>query len=105
VKAATIPVLLPRGTNEKRDPRQGSCSLDNAGGKWALAIEGTNDGDVEPLTGLIQLLWKGHVARHADGPNYRPQRQDEAQMAVHLAAMLVQWFASGAVRRREADTQ
>jgi hypothetical protein len=52
---------------------------------------------------MIELLWKGHVARHAGGPNYRPQRQGEAQMAVHLATTLVQWFTSGAVAPRETD--
>jgi hypothetical protein len=53
---------------------------------------------------MVELLWKGHVARHAGGSNYRPQRQDEAEMAVHLATTLVQWFISKEIRPRETDT-
>ncbi len=99
VEAAAIPILLPKGM--KVTLGTVLAHLRDAGGKWALAIDGTNDGDVAPLTAMIQLLWKGHVARHAGGPSYRPQRQDEAEMAVHLATTLVQWFTSGAVRLRE----
>ena len=102
VEAAAIPVLLPKGTKATLGTVRGH--LRDAGGKWTLAIKGANDGDVAPLTSMIELLWKGHVARHAGGPNYRPQRQDEAVMAVHLATTLVQWFISGAVRLREMDT-
>lgn len=100
VEAAAIPVVLPDGSRETLGKVLGH--LNQAGHKWALAIDGENSGDVAPLVAMIGLLWKGHVARHAGGPSYRPQRQDEAQMAVHLAVTLVQWFASGAVRRREA---
>jgi hypothetical protein len=62
-------------------------------------IEGTNAGDVAPLAGMIRLLWEGQQ-RHAGGPNSREQLQEESEMAVHLAATLVQWFTSGAIRRR-----
>jgi hypothetical protein len=102
VEAAAIPVLLPKGTRVTLGTVL--AHLRDAGGKWALAIEGVNDGDAAPLTAMVELLWKGHVARHAGGPNYRPQHQDEAEMAVHLATTLVQWFISKAVRPRETDT-
>jgi hypothetical protein len=103
VEAAAIRALLPKGTKETLGTVH--KHLKGAGGKWALAIEGANDGDVAPLTVMIELLWRGHlVARHPGGPNYRPQHQDEAEMAVHLATTLVQWFISGAVRPRETDT-
>jgi hypothetical protein len=102
VEAAAIPVLLPKGTTETLGTVR--AHLRDAGGKWTLAIEGANEGDVAPLTAMIELLWTGHVARHAGGPNYRPQRQDEAEMAVHLATTLVQWFISRAVRPRKTDT-
>jgi hypothetical protein len=103
VEAAAIPVLRQKGTKQTLGTVH--RYLKHAGGSWALAIEGANDGDVAPLTAMIELLWRGHlVARHPGGPNYRPQRQDEAEMAVHLATTLVQWFISGAVRPRETDT-
>ncbi|MFI6611933.1 MULTISPECIES: hypothetical protein [unclassified Streptomyces] len=99
-EAAAIPVVLPKGTKETLGKVH--AHLRDASDKWELAIEGTNDGSVAPLTELIGLLWKGHVARHAGGPTFRPQRQDEAQMAVHLAATLVHWFSTGAVRQRKS---
>lgn len=103
VEAAAIPVLLPKGAKETLGTVL--AHLKGAGGKWALAIEGAKAGDVAPLTAMVELLWKGHVARHAGGPNYRPQRQDEAEMAVHLATTLVQWFISKEIRPRETDTR
>jgi hypothetical protein len=99
VEAAAIPVVLPNGTRETLG--KVLAHLTQAGDKWELAIEGPNSGDVAPLTEMISLLWKGHVARHAGGPTFRPQRQDEAQMAVHLASTLVHWFTSGSVRLRQ----
>lgn len=99
VEAAAIPVLLPKGTRETLGKVH--AHLRQAGDKWSLAIKGANNGDVAPLKAMIELLWKGHIARHAGSPNYRTQHQDEAEMAVHLATTLVQWFISGAVRPRE----
>jgi hypothetical protein len=101
VEAAAIPLLLPNGTKETLG--KVLAHLGDAGYKWTLAIDAADDGDVAPLTAMIRLLWKGHVARHAGGPDFRPQRQDEAQMAVHLAATLVQWLTHGALRRRESN--
>ncbi|MEW2325754.1 hypothetical protein AB0926_32525 [Streptomyces griseoincarnatus] len=100
VEAASIPVVLPRGTRETLGKVH--AHLRDASDKWELAIEGANDGSVAPLTEMIGLLWKGHVARHAGSPAFRPQRQDEAQMAIHLAATLVHWFRTGAVRPRKS---
>jgi hypothetical protein len=100
VEAAAIPVVLPKDTRATLGKVLNH--LKNASGKWELAIEGPNAGDIAPLTAMVRLLWEGHVARHAGGPNFRPQRQDEAEMAVHLAATLVQWLVSGAVRPRRA---
>ncbi|WP_331757303.1 hypothetical protein [Streptomyces albidoflavus] len=98
VEAAAIPVMLPKGKTETLG--KVLTHLTDADRKWELAIAGPSDGSVAPLIEMIRLLWKGHVARHAGGPNFRPQRQDEAQMAVHLAATLVHWFTTGAVRPR-----
>jgi hypothetical protein len=98
VEGAAIRVVLPndaQGTLGKV-----IAHLGRAGRKWELAIEGPNAGDIGPLVGVLRLLWQGHVGRHAGGPTARRQRQDEAEMAVHLAATLVHWFTSGAVRQR-----
>ncbi|HEY3505175.1 MAG TPA: hypothetical protein VGN37_20615 [Actinocatenispora sp.] len=98
VEAAAIPRIIP-------SDRVGTLGkvlshLRDSAGNWELAIEGKNDGDIAPVVAMIELLWHGHVARHPGGPNSRPQRLDEAEMSVHLAATLVQWLISGALRRR-----
>lgn len=100
VEAAAIPIVLP--TDTKATLGKVLSHLTQASDKWELAIEGPNGGAVTPLTEMISMLWKGHVARHAGSPTFRPQHQDEAQMAVHLAVTLVHWFATGAVRRRRS---
>ncbi|MFD3719330.1 hypothetical protein [Streptomyces sp. NPDC058674] len=99
VEAAAIPVVLPKSTQDSLG--KVLAHLRDAASKWELAIEGRNGGDVTPVREMISLLWKGHVARHPGSPGFRRQRQDEAQMAVHLAASLVHWFTTGAIRRRD----
>ena len=102
VEAAAIPLVLPSDAV----PTLGKvrAHFADAPHKWRLAIEGNSDGDIAPLTSMISLLWNGHSpARHAGSPSSRAQRQDEAEMAVHLAATLVQWFKSGAIRGRQSS--
>ncbi|WP_144420329.1 MULTISPECIES: hypothetical protein [Micromonospora] len=99
VEAAAIPVVLPKGRLETLGKVR--AHLRDAGSKWELAIKGNNQGAVDPVVAMIGLLWDGH-ARHAGSPSPRRHDQDEARMAIHLAVTLVQWFATGAVRRRPA---
>jgi len=56
-------------------------------------------GSVEPLTGMLDLLWKGQTSRHGGRTAQRPEIFEEAQMAVHLAVTLVHWFTTGAIQR------
>jgi hypothetical protein len=100
VEAAAIPVVLPKGSLETLGKVR--AHLQAAAAQWEIAIEGKQSGAIDPLVSMILLLWEGQQ-RHAGGPASRPQRQDEAEMAVHLAATLVQWFTSGAVRRRTTN--
>jgi len=68
---------------------------------YEIAIPGPDGSDsVEPLIAMIDLLWKGQTSRHGGQTPTRPETFEEAQMAVHLAVTLVQWFVSGAVGRR-----
>ena len=99
VEAAAIPVVLPDGSRETLG--KVLAHFRQAAGKWELAIEGPSAGAVEPLIGLIKLLWEGHQ-RHPGSPTSRSHRQDEAEMAVHVATTLVQSFESGWVRRRSS---
>ncbi|MFJ9461334.1 hypothetical protein ACIRST_40475 [Kitasatospora sp. NPDC101447] len=68
--------------------------------KFALAIEQNGGGDPAPVLGMLQLLWQGQTSRHGGQAPTRPETQVAAEMAVHLAATLVQWFTAGAVSRR-----
>lgn len=47
---------------------------------------------------MMDALWTGQVGRHGM-PNQPAQTQapEEAEAAVHLAAMLVHWFTTGVV--------
>ncbi|MFE2911378.1 hypothetical protein [Kitasatospora indigofera] len=48
---------------------------------------------------MMDLLWTGQTSRHGNLQVTRDETVQEAVMAVHLAASLVQFFASEAVRR------
>ncbi|WP_432159111.1 hypothetical protein [Streptomyces sp. bgisy153] len=57
------------------------------------------ENDIELVSVMMQRLWKGQTARHGSQNPTRFETQREAEMAVHLAATLVQWFAAGLVQR------
>ena len=68
--------------------------------RYALAIPGPGGtGSIEPLIGMMELLWRGQTSRHGAQTTTRSETYDEARMAVHLAVTLVQWFTTGVVRR------
>jgi hypothetical protein len=70
-------------------------------GRFELAIPGPDQsGNIEPLIKMLELLWRGQTSRHGSQTPTRPETEPEAAMAVHLAVLLVQWFATGAVRRK-----
>ncbi|WP_331732126.1 hypothetical protein [Streptomyces sp. NBC_00989] len=48
---------------------------------------------------MMALLWTGQTSRHGNLQETREETVQEAVMAVHLAASLVQFFASGVVQR------
>lgn len=75
--------------------------LRNSGHRWELALPGT-DGQprsVESLVGQMETLWQAQRSRHGGGTNSRRQTQEEAEAAVHLAVLLVQWLTSGVLRK------
>jgi hypothetical protein len=49
---------------------------------------------------MLTALWEGQRSRHAGTASARRQTQAEAEAAVHLAAVLVQWLTSGLLRRQ-----
>ncbi|MFB7672659.1 hypothetical protein ACFC26_14740 [Kitasatospora purpeofusca] len=63
-------------------------------------IEGADPQDgVEMVRRMMKLLWDGQTSRHGKRLPTRKETSEEARAAVHLAAVLVQYFSSGAIRR------
>lgn len=104
VEAVACPLVLPAASAASKatlgtvigELRNNSAHL------WEFVLP-TSSGvpqDVSRLVEMLEMLWQGQVSRHGGGANSRKQSQSEAEAAVHLAATLVQWFSSGAVRRK-----
>jgi hypothetical protein len=69
--------------------------------RWTLAIPGKDGtGSIQPLVAMLGLLWDGQEWRHGGQLPERDATPEEAETAVHLAATLVHWFVTGAVRKR-----
>lgn len=72
----------------------------NSPQRFSTAIPApSGQNDIEIVSAMMQRLWKGQTARHGSQNPTRLETQREAEMAVHLAATLVQWFATGLVQR------
>ncbi|MFG3423690.1 hypothetical protein [Micromonospora sp. NPDC048063] len=74
----------------------------NAPHKWELMLPG-KDGqpsEVGPIVSMMEALWHAQLSRHGGAPKSRRQNQDEAEAAVHLAVLLVQWLSTGVLRKK-----
>jgi hypothetical protein len=49
---------------------------------------------------MMELLWRGQHDRHGTGADDSPTdvSQEEAEAAVQIAVLLVQWFRTGVVQ-------
>lgn len=75
--------------------------LRGAAHRFELVLPGPGGGrEVAVLRDMMELIWTSQTSRHGAQTVTRDETQDEAAMAVHLAVVLVQWFTSGAVRRK-----
>ena len=98
VECATIPVVEPNHARATLGTVRGE--LRSNPNRWAFAINGQGNDSIEPVTGMVSLLWDGQTSRHGGVAATKPETVDAARSAVHLAGTLCQWFSSGAVRRR-----
>ena len=99
VEIAAIAVVMPRKTDATLGNVLGQMRAD---GDWRLPFRESDQApSAEVLLGLLRTLWFGHRDRHGSA-DYSDVTHDEARAAVTLAATLVDWFASGAVQRRNA---
>ncbi|GAA2997424.1 hypothetical protein GCM10020229_10450 [Kitasatospora albolonga] len=64
---------------------------------FTFAIPGSEG--IAMVAAMMSALWDGQTSRHGKQIPTVPETADAARAAVHLAATLVQWFTSGAVRR------
>ncbi|WP_245687386.1 hypothetical protein [Streptacidiphilus griseoplanus] len=74
--------------------------IKNARHKFTFAIPVPPGGDsIAAPEALMRALWEGQVSRHGGKAPTPSETQEAARAGVHLAATIVQWFASGAVSR------
>jgi hypothetical protein len=104
VEAAVLPVVFPDRKAKGKRPtvHQARTELDKHGSRWRFVLAESDqvapgDGSVEVVASMLDRLLKGETERHADDDN-RPSEKDEAEAAVHLAVLLVQWFVTDAIR-------
>jgi hypothetical protein len=74
----------------------------NSPQRFATAIPAAaNSGktDIDLVVDMMSRLRRGQTSRHGSQSPTQMETQQQAEMAVHLAAALVQWFAAGLVRR------
>ncbi|MFJ1774959.1 hypothetical protein ACIOFQ_32740 [[Kitasatospora] papulosa] len=74
--------------------------IGNARAKFTTAISTPAGKDpIAPMEVMMRTLWDGQTSRHGKQTGTVPETLEAARAGVHLAAALVQWFASGAVVR------
>ena len=104
VDAVAVPLVLP--TVRNATVHRVRTELVKKQAEWCFVLgeaEGVQEGQgsVDVVATMLDRLLRGETERHGDERVNRPSTPEEAQAAVHLAAVLVQWFVSGAVQRRE----
>ncbi|MFE1037018.1 hypothetical protein ACFW40_34760 [Streptomyces sp. NPDC058807] len=100
VEAIANPLFLPKSP----EPTLGAVrsTLDQGRSKYEMVVHDRsgNLAEINAVIELLNLLWHGQRDRHAGGPTSRPVTQEAAETAVHTAALLVHWFATGAIRKK-----
>jgi hypothetical protein len=59
---------------------------------------------VDPVIGMMSVLWRGQTSRHGGQTPTRSETPEEARAAVQLAVTLVHWFSTGIVKRATATS-
>ncbi len=100
VEIAAIPVVQPNHDRATLGTVIGQMKAD---GDWRLDLREYPDarGPVV-VVGMLKTLWNGQGDRHGSA-SYVDATQEQASVAVVLAATLVNWFTLGAVQRRPAS--
>ena len=102
VEAAAKPAISPRnkkttlGTllrDMKPDP-------DKEPG-YKLESDSEFDGSMETVFSMMQLVWNNGAYRHGDDSRPLEVTQESAEMTVHTAVLLVNWFRSERIRPKQ----
>lgn len=98
VEAAAAPVVIPRDPL----PTLGKIltALSDRPEKWVVTLGGSSQQPVDTRA-VMDMLWRSQFDRHGTADENVPMNVSdaEAEAAVHLAALLVHWFKTGAVRQ------
>ena len=97
VELVVTPLVCPNHPN----PSLGNAVAyvrDQLNWKHNLRVDGDKAPPNTTIHHMLQTLWAGQHYRHVD-QNAVPPTLEQAQAHVQLAALLVGWFASGAVKR------
>ncbi|MDH3039028.1 hypothetical protein [Streptomyces sp. TRM75561] len=71
----------------------------NARHKFTATLPSQGGDPIAPAEAMMRALWEGQTSRHGAQTATVPETLEAARAGVHLAAVLVQWFVSGAVAR------
>jgi hypothetical protein len=94
VEAALAPQVSPM--NGKQTLGTMIRDVDSRPSKWRFIIGDSSDSGINTVLRMMRLLWNGQTSRHGGLNPTRAETLDEARVAVHLAATLVQFGISGA---------
>lgn len=96
VEAAASPVLTPNNLKATLGTLIGD--LRSTSSSWTFEIQDAQG--VSVVLDAMNLLWNGQTSRHGGVQATRTETLEEARAAVHIATSLVQWFISGAIRKK-----
>lgn len=105
VEQVTIRKVVPNQANANLGHVAGKLEAD---GDWYLPflVEAEGSPSSRIVSDLIRLLWHGQHDRHAGGyQGPTTVSQEEAETAVSIAVILVQWFSEDRVQKRPPDAK
>jgi hypothetical protein len=100
VEIAAIAVVQPNKQDATLGTVIGQMAAD---ANWGVGLREDSRSPIGvTLVGMMRLLWHGQEDRHGRAADNVEVSQEQARTAVVLAATLLDWFASGAIKRRPA---
>ena len=100
VEAAATPVLTPNDLKATLGRLCGQLKENKA--SWRFVIASQGEAGIDTVLSMMSILWNGQTSRHGGVVPTVNETPEQAKAAVLLSATLVQWFASGAIQRRNA---